>query len=72
MKVLRSALPDTNLDDVDMSVKEGVAEEDIEEVKMIDSNERDFGRVASAARGGSAYDSDDEEDGQPKVQCQHQ
>jgi len=72
MQVIKSALPDTDLDDIDMSIKDSVKPEDIEEVNMIDLEGSDFGKVASSAGHGSAYESDDEDgnaNGQ-RVQCQ--
>lgn len=64
LKVLRSALPQTDLDDEELP--DG---DDKEEVEMIDMDASDFGKVASSAASGQAYDSDDEGHGQ-KVQCQ--
>merc|ERR1711868_236025 len=71
MQVIRSALPDMDCDDVDMSVLDKSNPDEVEQVSMIDMEASDFGKVAASANAGAAYDSDDEDgQGQQRVQCQ--
>mmetsp|Transcript_12280 Transcript_12280/g.14104 ORF Transcript_12280/g.14104 Transcript_12280/m.14104 type:complete len:411 (+) Transcript_12280:217-1449(+) len=67
LKLLASALPDTPLDDTEMETS---ADDDVEEVEMIEMKRSDFGSVASSADHRQAYDSDDEDPNGQRVQCQ--
>mmetsp|Transcript_17140 Transcript_17140/g.26781 ORF Transcript_17140/g.26781 Transcript_17140/m.26781 type:complete len:310 (-) Transcript_17140:1972-2901(-) len=62
---LRAALPGPSNEDVEMP-----AGDDVEEVSMFDSTAEKFGQTSASAAHGNAYDSEDEEGGGQRVQCQ--
>jgi len=61
MKALGACLPGTD---------EPMPSAEAEETNMIDIDASQFGKVSASAEHGQAYDSDDEEGGQQRVQCQ--